>query len=148
LGVIAYNTLTAATSGGTTTELIAVTCTATLDVSRQYKIKTTPFHPQSTVAGDFVNVFLRQSTAGGSVSISSTQIGQAICTCPTANGIRDTKAIETLLVAPTTGTYQFGITFIRISPATGTVTLNQAPTSRVLALMVEDCGPALAAVSP
>lgn len=149
LGVIAYNSTVAATTAVNATtpvELIGLTVTATLNVARQYRIRCQPVCGQSTVGADFLGLNLRQSAAGGAVTITSTLTCQSVLSCAAANAIKDTKNVEQWLDAPASGTYQFGVTYNRNS-GSGAVDLN-VNAFRPLVLTVEDMGPALGSTSP
>lgn len=146
LGVIAYNSTTAAQSGITTGEVIALTVTATLSASRCYEVLTSNIMGQSATAGDYLNLFIRRSAVGGSVTTSSTIVAQTILACPVANAIKDDKGLYFLFNAPSAGAYQFGLTY-SIGSGSGAMLPNVAAT-RPMVISVKDIGPAQGSTSP
>jgi hypothetical protein len=143
LGIVGWNSTTASPAAVTTTEVIALTATATLFAGRAYEIFTSSIMGQGNVAGDYMNMFIRQSAAGAAVSLTSTIIEQTILALPVANQIKDSKAMQIILDGPAAGTYQFGFTYSRAS-GTGSVQ-PQVAASRPLQLWIKDIGPAFAA---
>lgn len=146
LGIVAYNTSTSGvgTVSGAT-ETIIMTTTAALSSVRCYEVVSSNLMGQSTVAGDYLNLFIRRSAAGAAVTITSTIVAQTICACPVANQIKDDKGLYILIDAPATGTYQFGLTE-SVASGSGAMGPNINAT-RPLQLIVRDVGPALSAVS-
>lgn len=146
LGIVAYNQSNAPAGSATTVEILALSVSATLSSTRAYRIWTSILEAQSSASGDFMNVALLSSGAGGTLSNASTQLTVVVMECPLLNAIKDGKAINYLLNAPTSGLYQFGLYVVRNSGG-GTVVIN-ASGARPVQFIIEDIGPAEGSTSP